>query len=151
MQNAEEINFLVDSADSYDSIESCVIKVIKKKLLQDVVKEQNEYKRCRRHKLERDDLDFMTLARRQKEQAKDCSEEIDLDLIKLARKTERNKQQINRRQAREKHYSSSEESSDENSFKETTRSLNDEKREMTKRQDDEITADARDQKQHCIA
>ncbi len=36
MQNAEEINFLVDSTDSYDSVESCVIEEIEKELLQDV-------------------------------------------------------------------------------------------------------------------
>ncbi len=36
MQNAEEINFLVDSTDSYDSVESCVIKEIEKELLQDI-------------------------------------------------------------------------------------------------------------------
>jgi len=36
MQNAEEINFLVDSTDFYDSVESCVIEEIEKELLQDV-------------------------------------------------------------------------------------------------------------------
>ena len=37
MQNAEEVNFLVDSTNSYDSVESCVVEEIKKELLQDVL------------------------------------------------------------------------------------------------------------------
>jgi len=34
--NSKEINFFVDSTDSYDSVESCVIEEIEKELLQDV-------------------------------------------------------------------------------------------------------------------
>ncbi len=36
MQNSEETNFLVDSTDSYNSVESCVVKEIEKELLQDI-------------------------------------------------------------------------------------------------------------------
>lgn len=37
MQNAEKTNFLIDSTDSYDSVESCVVEEIEEGLLQDVL------------------------------------------------------------------------------------------------------------------